>query len=257
MSECRNNVTAVPVANRPLRVLVADDDPASLRYLSDALSSLGVDVRACADGLTASSQARNECFDVLLLDCHMPGQGALEILQRLRRDAEARSIASVAVATTAEISTQERQSLLAAGFSDILLKPCTVHELRGLLGVIDDEQQPLLLDDASALSSSGDAATMQALRQLLRGELSQLQSELDALSENQDDFVERLHRLRSSCGFCGATTLAAHAASMQWQVTRHSMTAGALTAFRVALQKTLRALESQQGPPISGPRDRP
>lgn len=242
MSSRLDNNTSTAMPKSSLRVLVADDDPASQRFLCDALRGLGTEVQACGDGLSAMGHAREECFDVLLLDCRMPSAGALEILQSVRGDNQARSSDSVAVATTAELSSRERQSLLAAGFSDILLKPCTVDDLRSLLGLSDNDREPVL-DDASALSTSGNVVTMQALRKLLRDELSQLQRELDTLSHNHDDFSERLHRLRSSCGFCGAAALAVQAASLQRQLDRHSMTAGTLAAFRLTLQKTLRALQ--------------
>lgn len=236
------NDTSIVKSPLSLRILVADDDPASERFLGDALRSLGADVQTCGDGLTALTRARDECFDLLLLDRRMPGAGALEILQALRPDGFACSNASVAIATTAELSTQESRALLAGGFSQILLKPCTVDDLRRLLEAVDDGREQAL-DDVSALSTSGDAATMQALRELLRDELSQLQAELDTLGQNRADLTERLHRLRSSCGFCGAAALAAHAATLQSQATEQSITSGELSAFRLTVQRTLRALQ--------------
>ena len=236
------NDTSIVKSPPPLRILVADDDPASRRFLHDALRGLGADVQTCGDGLAALGRAREACFDLLLLDCRMPGAGALAILEALRADGLAGSSASAAIATTAEFSTQEGRALLAAGFSSILLKPCTVNELRSLLGLVDDDRKPVL-DDASALSTSGDVATMQALRQLLRDELSQLQVELDALRQDPGVLTDRLHRLRSSCGFCGAMALAAHAGTLQSQATEHSITSDALSAFRLSVQTTLRALQ--------------
>ncbi|HEY8683090.1 MAG TPA: response regulator [Rhodanobacter sp.] len=226
------------------RVLVADDDPASCRFLCDGVSSLGGQAVACTDGLTALQRAGSEAFDLLLLDCRMPGAGALQILTRLRADTRALSTESLAVATTAELAPRDRQALLAAGFSQILLKPCGLVDLQRILALVPPAcQDAPVLDDRAALTATGDATTMRALRLLLREELALLQQELDQLSKHHAGFDERLHRLRSSCGFCGAHALSSQAALMQRQLSRHEATPAALARFRKALLMTLRALD--------------
>ena len=226
------------------RVLVADDDPGSCRFLGDGLQQLGAHVLACGDGAMALGHARREAFDLLLLDCHMPGAGAMQILARLRADSTAASTASVAVATSAELQPRDRRQLLNAGFSEILLKPCTVADLRRMLNLVQaDRPQTPILDDRAALTTSGDATTMRALRLLLREELALLLPELDRLLADRVGFGERLHRLRSSCGFCGATALAAHAAALQQQLARSTPAPAALARFRTALLSTLQALD--------------
>jgi len=227
------------------RVLVADDDPGSCRFLCDGLRSLGAQVETCSDGRAAWERARTEAFDLLLLDCRMPGAGALWILDSLRGDAQARSTDSVAVATTAELDPVDRQSLLAAGFSEILIKPCGLGELQRVLALVQPEQADAsVLDNHAALTATGDATTMQALRLLLREELALLHQELDSLSQNHAGFSERLHRLRSSCGFCGATALSSQTILLQQQLSQHGATPAALARFRKALLETLQALDS-------------
>jgi two-component system, OmpR family, response regulator len=229
-------------------VLVADDDPGSCRFLCDGLRSLGATVEACADGSVALAQARVRAFDLLLLDCRMPGAGALEILTRLRDDNDAESADSIAVATTAELDAGERQRLLHAGFSDIMLKPCKLSDLQRVLALAQTELpttgETCVLDDRAALSTTGDATTMRALRLLLREELALLDRELDSLSRDHAVFGERLHRLRSSCGFCGAAALSAQTVLLQRQVLQHGTTPTALVRFRKALRATLQALDS-------------
>lgn len=234
---------ARPDAPSP-RVLVADDDPASCRFLGDGLQQLGAHVLACGDGAMALEHARREAFDLLLLDCHMPGAGAMQILARLRADHVAASGAAVAVATTAELAPRDRRQLLDAGFSEILLKPCTLADLRRMLNLVQvDRPHAPMLDDRAALTTTGDATTMRALRLLLREELALLLPELDRLIDDRVGFGERLHRLRSSCGFCGATALAAHAAALQQQLARSMPAPAAVARFRATLVSTLQALD--------------
>lgn len=232
---------ASPAAPHPPRVLVADDDPASLRFLCDGLRSLGALVQACADGTQAVSLARNAAFDMLLLDCRMPGAGAREVLATLRADGGA-STGSLAVASSAELSAAEQRELLACGFHDVLRKPCGIAELQHVLALLPGVAP--VLDDEAALHASGDVATMQALRQLLRNELTQLHLELDAPERNDAALGDRLHRLRSSCGFCGAATLAAETVRLQQQLREAPHGASpAIVRFRAALAATLQALD--------------
>ena len=227
------------------RVLVADDDPASCRFLCDGLRSLGAQTQACNDGTAALVHARAETFDLLLLDCRMPGAGALQVLTALRGDTGARSAECIAVATTAELAPRDRQSLFAAGFSEILLKPCGLADLQQMLALVQPERHHVhVLDDQAALTSTGDAGTMRALRLLLREELVQLERELEPLSRNRAGFGERLHRLRSSCGFCGAAALSTQTVWMQQQLSQHDATPVALARFRTTLLATLQALDS-------------
>jgi CheY-like chemotaxis protein len=197
------------------------------------------------DGPAALQLARAEAFDLLLLDCRMPGAGALQVLTALREDAQARSAESVAIATTAELDARDRQPLLDAGFSEILIKPCGLADLQRMLVLAQpDRQDACMLDDRVALTTSGDATTMRALRLLLREELALLQQELELLSGDRDAFSERLHRLRSSCGFCGATALSAQTVLLQQQLSQRGATPAALARFRKALLATLQALDS-------------
>ncbi len=227
-----------------LRVLVADDDPGSRRFLGDGLRSLGAQAQACADGATALQRARDESFDLLLLDCRMPAGGALHILSNLREDPQAYSADAVAVATSAELEAAERRDLLAAGFSEILLKPCSLADLQRMLLLARAAcPEARVLDDQAALRSSGDTTTMRALRLLLREELTQLLRELESLSRDASGFTDRLHRLRSSCGFCGATALSAQTILLQQQLVQHGASPPALTRFRTALEVTVQALD--------------
>ncbi|HEX8776648.1 MAG TPA: response regulator [Rhodanobacter sp.] len=126
---------ASPAALPPPHVLVADDDAASRRFLCDGLRSLGAQVADCADGLRALQLGRDEAFDLLLLDCRMPGAGAREVLAALRADPRACSADSLAVASSAELDGAERRGLLAWGFGDVLRKPCDIADLQRLQAI--------------------------------------------------------------------------------------------------------------------------
>lgn len=243
MSERPGSTSFHPIPPVHPRVLVADDDPGSCRFLGDGLRSLGAVVETCIRGETALALAGAERFDLLLLDCRMPGGGALHILTQLRGDAQAKSAECAAVASSAELAPADRRRLLAAGFSEVLLKPCTLADLQRVLSLAHSAGRSCVLDDGAALYSSGDPTTMRALRQLLRDELALLQRELDSLSRDRAAFADRLHRLRSSCGFCGASALAHQTVLMQQQLASNGAAPAALAGFRNAIVATLQALD--------------
>ena len=227
------------------RVLLADDDPASRRFLGDGLRQMGAQVCACSHGLHTLKLARAEHFDLLLLDCRMPGAGALEILATLRSEPDAASYASLAVASSAENESEEhRLALLAAGFSDILRKPCTLAQLQQTMTrvVPNVGRAACVLDDDTGLRTSGDYATLHALRQLLREDLTKLANQLDTLEVDRVALGERLHRLRSACGFCGAEELATAAETLQSASLHRTSVRAEWTQFCDALQATRLAL---------------
>lgn len=221
------------------RMLIADDNPLSLRFLSDALALLGVEHATAADGSQALAAAQRDSFDLLLLDARMPGHGGAQVLARVRAHAGPSQYAT-ALATTADNAPATHAALRDAGFVDVLLKPLSIDTLRSALArhvqvpsatpVGDDcgtqEPRPVAaepglserLDDRQALAAvGGDAAIVAALRGLFAIELDALPAELAAITERRDAEAlrERLHRLDASAGFCGAPALQRAASTLR------------------------------------------
>lgn len=72
--------------NRPLRVILADDDPLVRRALRAAFVELGIDVVAeAADGQQAVEATRREQPDVILMDVEMPVVDGVTATLRIRR----------------------------------------------------------------------------------------------------------------------------------------------------------------------------
>lgn len=205
------------------RILVADDDAVSLRFLASALTELGcvaVDTDSGGGALQACIETQ---FDLLLLDRRMPDCGGAALLYELRQ----RGIETTAIATSAELDASVRGELRSAGYVEALTKPIGLDALARALALhlpgwrdprgqrhapIDatprnDADAASVLDDSIGLASvGGDRTTLQALRGLLARELETLRDRLAATS-NPLDLADTLHRLRASCRYCGATAL--------------------------------------------------
>ncbi|MGF6709485.1 two-component system OmpR family response regulator [Luteibacter sp. W1I16] len=228
------------------RLLVADDDPSTRQFLAGALGGHGYTVTLACDGAEAVALARAQRFDALILDCRMPHAGAIEVLAALRADAAAASREAIALATSAEVPSGLRTELLKAGFAGVIEKPCriasVVDTLAATLGIDGGLR---VLDDHAGLTAAGDPATMQALRALLRAELVELARELETGATDPAALMERMHRLRSACGFCGAARLGAQAKALQAHLRDiRAVVPDALARFRAELDATLAALPS-------------
>ena len=231
------------------RVLLAEDDPVSREFLREAADACGAQVTDCADGHHALELARKGAWDLLILDHHLPGLDGDVLLALLRADPLAASRTTPAIATSAA-PDMEAENLERAGFVEVLSKPMPIETLRGALrrhGCPADSQ----LDDADALRACGSPAVVTRLRRLFaEQELPNVQDELDAVANDLHTLLPTLHRLRASCGFCGARSLAEASANLSYAISTHAegdSRAAALEAFREAIAETRAALHVQLG----------
>ena len=242
------------IAGKPC-VLIADDDPVTLRFLESAVGHCGCEVVAIANAPGALRTLPSGAIHLLLLDRRMPGLDGIALLRALR----AAGIQAPAIATSAELDAATIDALRSAGFDDVLLKPASVADIRRLLArflaldgcVLTDipwrpeESELPLLDDRAALAAiGGDRDALRALRGLFTTELAAIESDLASglAPEDHVAFGERLHRLRASCGICGATQLGATVARFEQELRAGADSEDSVTAFRRTCRATNTAL---------------
>jgi two-component system response regulator RegX3 len=68
------------------RILVVEDEEAIADSLTFSLRSEGFDVDAVGDGETALDVARQNAYDVMILDLMLPGISGVEVCRRLRAE---------------------------------------------------------------------------------------------------------------------------------------------------------------------------
>lgn len=194
------------------RVLIVDDDAITLRFFQDALSR-SAECIVAGDGATALSLAEHGAFDLFVIDLNLPDMRGEQLLANLR----SRHASTRAIATSAEVDARVRKETADKGFDDIIEKPIALDRLLAVVGNYLQRGVPTLLDDDAALQSvGGDRTSLHALRGLLAIELDDLQAKYkDSATIDREELSGRLHRLRASCGFCGATALASAAANLQ------------------------------------------
>ncbi|HNQ87293.1 MAG TPA: ATP-binding protein [Verrucomicrobiota bacterium] len=122
-----------------LRVLLVEDNAVNLRVATWQLGRLGCHVTVATQGKEALQTLETAWFDLVLLDCQMPGMDGLEVARRLRelegsRRADDPSLRPLYVAAlTAQAMAGDRERCLAAGMDDYVSKPARTPDFEALL----------------------------------------------------------------------------------------------------------------------------
>ena len=114
-----------PVPVSPSRLLTIEDDPVLGAYLHEQLERCGFDVIWCQNGPEGLALARQEHFDVVLMDILLPGMNGLQVLTQLRRTHALPVILMSALGAEAD-----RISGFQLGADDYLPKPFSMAELQ-------------------------------------------------------------------------------------------------------------------------------
>lgn len=113
-----------------LFVLVVEDNKVNQMVINGYLKKMGCTVATANNGLEGVDKAREQHFDLILMDCQMPVMDGFEATQQIRlmpnRDASVLPI----IAVTANAMEGDRERCLASGMSDYLSKPVDIHSLR-------------------------------------------------------------------------------------------------------------------------------
>ena len=212
-------------------ILVVDDDPVNRRVALSFLSELGAQGGEAASGAAALEELQRRRYDLLLIDCMMPGMDGFETTRRIRESrAGERNRGLPIVAMTAGAQAEDRLRCLAAGMNDYVVKPLSSRSLElVLLGALSTEASA----DASEteIRGEGDEALPQGLRVFDREDFSLRYRDSPALareilglylSQSRPLFEEArqalkggdpekaancMHRLKGSSGAIGAEIL--------------------------------------------------
>lgn len=110
------------------RILVVDDDPQTVKYLSIFLKKLGYEPLEALDGMTALKLAHEQRPDVIVLDVMMPGMDGFEVARSLRRHPETALIPILMF--TAKAQVEDKLAGYEAGVDIYLTKPAHPVELQ-------------------------------------------------------------------------------------------------------------------------------
>src|SRR5262245_23268091 len=109
------------------RIVVADDDPIVVRFLSAVFRDEGFEVRTAEDGEKAIQLIREYRPDLVILDLAMPYHDGFEVCRNVRTAAETRRIPVIILS----MKEQEQDAVRAfeVGADDYIRKPFNALEL--------------------------------------------------------------------------------------------------------------------------------
>lgn len=107
------------------RILIVEDDRTLRQALTFNLEREGYGVRSAVDGQQALDYARNEAFDLMLLDVMLPGMSGIEVLRVLRSE----GVAMPVIILSAKGDEIDRVVGLKVGADDYVAKPFSRPEL--------------------------------------------------------------------------------------------------------------------------------
>jgi len=116
-----------------MRILIVEDDHSTAALLQTGLQNAGYTAVIATDGLSGLEQARNQTFQLIILDVMLPGIGGIELCRMLR----AERITVPILMLTALGTVDDRVRGLDAGADDYMVKPFDVDELLARLRVLE------------------------------------------------------------------------------------------------------------------------
>ena len=126
---------------QPKRVLLVEDEPATLRFYQTGLKGLtGWRQLSAVNGEKALEILRKEPIDVLVTDINMPVMDGVQMVEEMDRRGLVRDIPVVIVST--DRSEVRMQQLKQHGVKEYLNKPFTPESIRDILAACLKERSP-------------------------------------------------------------------------------------------------------------------
>lgn len=217
------------VGQRPLRILLAEDNEVNQELAVKILQKRGNIVVVASDGQEALAALESESFDLILMDIQMPVMDGFTTTMAIREREKRLGGHLPIVALTAHAMKGDRERCLAAGMDAFVTKPLRVKDLFdtiagilprfGMNASIPDSQSPIptsrersdedVFDPARALARvEGDRALLGRMIQLFFAQYQKLLPEIRSSGEQgEGKRLERAaHKLRGSMGSFGASS---------------------------------------------------
>lgn len=192
-------------------VLVVEDDPVSRRVTHHFLTALGWTATTACDGFEALEILDTGTFDLVLMDCQMPGMDGFETTRKIRSNGRGLDRVPI-VALTAHAMQGDRSRCLAAGMDDYLTKPVTPADLKQVLErwrpakTSDEEVEAILNEELALQQLGGEESLLNELIELFLTNWPELRDRLYASLDPLDlaTVTSTAHRIKG-----GASTIAA------------------------------------------------
>ena len=251
------------------RVLLAEDNALNQQVACELLDEFGLQVEVANDGEQAVQMAREQRYDLILMDMQMPRLDGLEATRRLQ--ALGLTVQTPVIAMTANALASDRERCQQAGMVDFVSKPIDPEALFQTLSrwlgppppgpeaTPEAGPAPAVADTAEALPDipgldrrlglrhTGD--NPERYRRLLQSFATQQHDSADrieqALARSDTAQAQLLaHTLKGLAGTLGASALLAQAEALEQCLIDSGDPTPVLTRLRADLRQQIQAIEA-------------
>ena len=113
------------------KILLVDDSPADIRFMTEVLKGQGHTVASISDPAAVEHSIATEQPDLVLLDVVMPGRNGYEVLRGIKREFPSPSFKVIFVSSKG--SETDIKWGLRQGAADYIIKPYTPADVQGVL----------------------------------------------------------------------------------------------------------------------------
>ena len=209
-----------------LRILIAEDNPINRKLMNGMLKSLEFDVDTVNDGPSVLEALQENSFDLILMDCQMPGMDGDEVTRVIREGRHGDAGQPVVVAVTADVSADHKEKCMQAGMDDFLAKPVRLDTLKSGLrrwSLMANARRRQLPDAGGTEMNDGDdiiarlrdragvvdsAVLEEFIRLFVDDASARIELMRRALDDRDLETIRReCHALKGACLEMGVTTL--------------------------------------------------
>jgi DNA-binding response OmpR family regulator len=180
------------------RILIAEDEERIVSFLEKGLKASGYTTMSVGTGPDALALARDDSFDLLILDLGLPGLGGHEVLRGIRARGERLPV----VILTARDGVEDTVAGLEGGADDYVTKPFRFEELLARIRLRLREDSPA---DATVLTAGKVSLDLRSRRATVDERVVELTARefalLEAFLRHADQVLSREQLLSNVWGY--------------------------------------------------------
>ncbi|MCA9007739.1 MAG: response regulator, partial [Planctomycetaceae bacterium] len=207
------------VCSQTTRILLAEDNRINQLYVTELIKQMGCHCDTALNGQEAIDAVLQNHYDLVLMDCQMPGLDGLEATRRIRELEKLGLLKNKLpiVALTANAIKGDRERCLEAGMNEYLSKPVQRDQITFVMEqFLNEYQSEESKPHSGHISSSGEtdqpAIDSTALMNFCSGNMELINSLLDELESSG---TERITQIQKSANTSDARGVAEAAHSLK------------------------------------------
>jgi CheY-like chemotaxis protein len=199
--------SAPRAGRRYFRILMVEDNPVNQRVAQMQLAKLGYAADIVAGGEEALQSLSEHTYDLIFMDCQMPGMDGFEATAEVRKREGGEHRVPI-VAMTANALEGDRKKCLAAGMDDYLSKPVDLKKLTDILLRWDVTLDASVIRSLRDLAGEETKLVRDVIEQFLKDSPKRVETIFRAAKEeNARELEKAAHALKGASGNIGAKAL--------------------------------------------------